>query len=126
MKRTRKRLFTIGIPVFAVGVVLLGEALLFSGCDNWNSYVACRSYCSKHFEYSDKAPTGNETDTCVSDCQDSIDNNCGAEHQAAVNETIGKCTEKSCGELAACMVFDAAPDFWAFSAARRVWHQILR
>ena len=110
MRNLMKRLLTTVIPVVAVGAILLGEAMLFSGCDDLNSYFACQSYCTKHFECSNEDPTGDESNACVSDCQDSIDNNCGPEHQAEVNETIGKCTENSCSTFATCMVFDAAPD----------------
>ena len=103
---------TIGTLVF-----LLSAGLAGSGCeamDNWDSRVVCGDYCAKKFDCESHSPTGSETNDCVGACRNSIEDNCGNEHQAAANDRIGECVDKGCVEFWACMIFDTAPDCFGF------------
>ena len=104
---------------FRIGsfVLLLSGGLMGSGCetmDDFDSHVVCHDYCSKKFACASHDATGAETEACVDSCRDSIENNCGNEHQAAANDRIAECVDKSCLEFWACMVFDPAPGCFGF------------
>lgn len=109
MTSSMRYLHTAAVPLSAV--------LMGSGCevfDDANSQRTCQEYCSKKFDCGNRQPTENETNTCVGSCRNSIEDNCGNDHQAGANEKIGQCTDKSCAEFGACMVFDAAPECFGF------------
>lgn len=93
-------------------------AILFSACtetlDNIDSRVACSEYCSKSFQCDGVNPSRNQTSDCVRSCRSSIEEECGNVHQAAANDAIRGCVDYACTEFAACMVFDAAPECFAF------------
>lgn len=78
--------------------------------DDIESGIACKQFCKKSFECDEYNPTRNETRECVSDCRATIDNECGAENQAAVNEQIMECKDRSCGDFRVCMVFETGPE----------------
>lgn len=102
---------------FAAVALLLAVGLTGPGCDsvdNFNSQVACSHYCSKNFDCQDKTPTGDESSTCIGKCRNSIEDECGNEHQDAANKKIEECVDKGCADFWACMVFDAAPNCYGF------------
>jgi hypothetical protein len=95
-------------------VVLLSGGLAGSGCDDFDSHVVCHDYCAKKFACASQSPTDAENETCVNGCRNSIENNCGNEHQAAANDKIAECVDKSCVEFWSCMVFETAPGCFGF------------
>ncbi|HPS31749.1 MAG TPA: hypothetical protein PLZ43_15950 [bacterium] len=104
-------------PLFATITLLLSATLMMPGCeaaDNFDSRVACHEYCSKNFDCNDKDPSLAETDDCVDSCRNSIEDNCGNEHQAAANDQIEECADKSCVDFWLCMHFDIAPECFGF------------
>jgi hypothetical protein len=117
---------TMKIRVFA-GSMFVAIALVFSlglansGCDatteaidNFDSRVACGHYCTKNFDCQNTTPTGDQTDTCISGCRNSIEDTCGNDNQAAANDQIETCVDKGCAEFWTCMVFSAAPECYGF------------
>ncbi len=82
--------------------------------DNLDSRFACTDYCTKKFECSGDNPTGDEKRECVTACRDTIENDCGNEHQAAVNDKMDECKDQSCGQFYTCMVFETAPECLGF------------
>lgn len=104
-------------PGFVMITILLAAILIMSSCDaadNFNSRIACRKYCSKNFDCKDEDPSFSETNDCVDSCRDSIENNCGNEHQAAANDQIEECVDKSCVDFWLCMHFDVAAECFGF------------
>ena len=96
------------------------SALLLAGAgcglvDNFSSEVNCARYCSKDADCDNVDPTGAETDACIASCRDSIEDNCGNDHQADANDQIGDCVDMACPEFLACMVFEAAPACFGFA-----------
>ena len=116
MKRFTKHSRVAGGALLVAGaLVLLGGLMGSCGAvDDFNSRLACEDYCAKRFECLNQTPTGDETSTCVSACRNSIEDNCGNEHQAAANDKINECVDKGCVEFGACMVFGAAPECFGF------------
>lgn len=121
MKYFPKRVLRSVAPLFAAAVLLLSAGLLGTGCDNaqeavdnFDSRAACDDYCSKKFDCADQTPTSAETSACVGACRNSIEDNCGNEHQAAANDAIGDCVDKGCADFWGCMTFDAAPECYGF------------
>jgi hypothetical protein len=107
-------LIRLGGLLFCVGSVGAAGAGCTEAVDNVQSDINCRAYCNKKAACRDTSPSASETSTCVRSCRDSIENNCGNEHQAAANEAIAECVDRSCGEFAGCMVFAAAPECFGF------------
>jgi len=108
---------TAGRPMFAVAALWLTASLIGScgeAMDNFNSQIACQDYSAKKFDCENRTPTGDETDASVSACRNSIEDNCGNEHQAAANDKIAECVDKGCADFWACMVFEAAPECFGF------------
>ncbi len=93
----------------AVGLLVSCEA-----SDNLGSRIACSQYCSKDFDCQSVDPSTDEYASCVSECRDSIENNCGNDFQSAANDTIHECVDKSCTDFYTCMVFEAAPTCFGF------------
>ena len=89
-----------------------------TGCgviNDFSSEVNCREYCAKDFDCDQHDPTSDETDACVDECRDSIEDTCGNDNQADANDQIGDCVDLSCTEFRACMVFEAAPACFGFA-----------
>jgi hypothetical protein len=87
------------------------------GIDDFDTkYFACHDHCVKKFQCEDHDPSDDDTDICVSDCRNSLEDNCGNENQAAANDKIGECVDKNCLEFWACMVLDSAPDCLDFAS----------
>jgi len=103
---------------FGAGALLLPAlcvCLMGPGCGNdFNARIACQDYCTKKFSCENRNPTGDETRACVGACRNSIENNCGNEHQAAATEKIEECVDKGCVEFLVCLVFSAAPACFGF------------
>ncbi|MBK8011663.1 MAG: hypothetical protein IPK13_09940 [Deltaproteobacteria bacterium] len=98
-----------------VALAMLPIELMGCGAvDNINSEVVCGDYCGKKYACANQAPTSDERSGCVTSCRNSIENNCGNEHQAAANDRIGECVDKACAEFWPCMVLDAAPSCFGF------------
>ncbi len=119
MKRffMKKDMFVFTAYGFAMITILLAATLIMSSCDaadNFNSRIACRKYCSKSFDCKDQDPSSSETNDCVDSCRDSIENNCGNEHQAAANDQINDCVDKGCVDFWLCMYFEVAPECFGF------------
>ena len=122
MKRLMKHVCMAGVPMFAALALLFSAGLMMVSCgddaeeaiDNFNSEVACGDFCTKRFECENHDPTDEETDECVSTCRNSIENNCGNEHQEAANDKIEECVDQDCGSFWVCMVFEAAPECFGF------------
>ncbi|EKD52069.1 MAG: hypothetical protein ACD_62C00124G0005 [uncultured bacterium] len=111
----------VGVKGLAALVFLLFVSLLFVDCggaqetiDNWDSQVTCGDYCTKKFDCEDTDPTSDETDTCVSECRNSIEDDCGNENQAAANDKINECVAMGCADFWSCLVFDVAPECFGF------------
>ena len=104
----------------AVALVLALSAFvgLTASCgetiDNFNSEASCKDYCAKSFDCNNQSPTSGETDTCVGNCRNAIEDNCGNDNQAAANDKINECVDKGCVEFWGCMVFDTAPECFGF------------
>jgi len=98
-------------------VALLLSASL-TGCgetiDNFNSEAICGDYCSKKFDCDDQEPTSNDTDVCVNNCRNSIEDDCGNDNQQDANDKIAECVDLSCDGFWTCMVFEAAPECFGF------------
>ena len=96
--------------------ILLATAALAStgSClldeDDFDSRTACRKYCTKMFECDDVEPKGSERRACVSGCRETIGDECGEEHQPAVNDRVMECEDQSCSGFWACMIFEPAPE----------------
>ena len=121
MKNLIRHACKIGVPRFAAVALLLSVGLMGLGCesatkakDNFDSRLTCGDYCAKNFGCATHEPTSDETDTCVSNCRKSIEDNCGNEHQAAANDKVDECIDKGCAEFRVCMVFEAAPGCFGF------------
>ncbi len=119
MRSWLKHAFTALAPILAAGALLVSFGLM--GCevtqeaaDDFSSEVTCGAYCDKRFDCEDHEPSSNERDTCVSECRNSIEDDCGNDHQAAANEKIDECVDRGCTEFWACMVFEAAPECFDF------------
>ena len=119
MKSQLKHAFTFAGPAAAAGALLLTIGLM--GCeitqetvDDVSSEAICGDYCDKSFDCGDYDPSSAENDTCISQCRDSIEDNCGNDHQLAANDRIKECVDLGCAEFWACMVFDAAPECFDF------------
>jgi hypothetical protein len=82
--------------------------------DNVSSEASCRDYCDKKFDCEDYEQNTNEIDACVNECRDSIEDNCGNNHQADAKDKIDECVDRSCIDFWSCMVFDAAPSCFNF------------
>lgn len=109
-------------PVLAVITLLSAAGLMAFGCDdakkakdNFDSRITCEKYCNKKFDCADQDASGDESDTCVSACRNSIEDKCGNNHQAAANAKIETCVDKGCAEFTVCMVFEAAPECFGFT-----------
>jgi hypothetical protein len=118
MTQPMKPIPTFRLPRLALLPLLLAVGWLGSGCgeeiDDFESQAACRDYCAKSFDCDNYVPTSAETDDCVADCRNAIEDECGNEHQAAANDQIQQCVDMGCTDFHACMVFDAAPECYGF------------
>ena len=110
-----------GTAAVAATLVLLALGLAGPACevareakDDFDSHIACQDYCAKAYACKNHTPTTDETSSCVSACRNSIENNCGNDHQAAANDKIGECVDKGCVDFWGCMVFQAAPECYGF------------
>jgi hypothetical protein len=119
MRSLLKLTFTVAGPAFAAYAILLSVCL--TGCevtqeaaDDVRSEAVCGSYCDKRFDCEDLDPSSGENDACVSECRDSIEDNCGNDYQSAANDKIEECVDLSCDEFWTCMFFDAAPECFDF------------
>jgi hypothetical protein len=108
--------------IFTLFLLLLSTGLMIISCgkeaeeaiDNFDSRVACEHYCDRAFECANADPSSEEIGDCISDCRDSIENNCGNEHQAEANDKIEDCVDENCVGFGTCMVFEAAPECFGF------------
>lgn len=98
--------------------VLIALAFTAGGCkeaiDDQNSEAECNAYCAKSFDCGETEPTTEQTETCVANCRDSIEDNCGNDNQAEANAKIDECVDLACVEFATCMVLDVAPECFDF------------
>ena len=113
-----KRALIVGSLIalcFALGLMIAcGGEQSKENKANFNSQVACNHYCSKHFDCENVTPSQDDTDTCVSNCRNDIEDNCGNDNQQAANDKIEECVDKNCTEFGTCMVFDASPTCFGF------------
>jgi hypothetical protein len=114
-----KQVSMVWVPTFVTIALLLSVGLMMASCgteakDNFDSAVACNHYCDKKFECLNADQSSDEHNACVSECRDSIENQCGNEHQAAANDKIEECVDQNCGSFWVCMVFEAAPECLGF------------
>lgn len=103
----------------ALTTLIAGLGLAFTmSCaiqkDNFETRIACNDYCDKKFECDGADPTRDEKRACRTDCRETIENECGNEHQAAVNDKMAECKDQSCGGFWTCMVFETAPQCLGF------------
>ncbi len=117
MTQSVKQSHLLAGSMVAAGVLLLSAGLT-SSCgeeiDNFNSEITCSDYCDKKADCNNSDPSNNEIDACIDSCRNSIEDDCGNEHQAAANDQIGECVDKGCTDFWACMIFDAAPECYGF------------
>jgi hypothetical protein len=114
-----KQVSRVGVPMFVTVALLFSVGLMMGSCgtetiDNFNSAVACSHYCDKKFECLNADPSNDETNNCIHECRDTIENQCGNENQAAANDKIEECVDQGCNDFWACMVFEAAPECLGF------------
>jgi hypothetical protein len=105
-------------------IIILAVPFVFistGGCDNTKeaidnlgSRIQCADYCDKKADCASSEDSSESRDDCISDCRQSIEDNCGNEHQEAANDKIDECVDKNCIEFTACMVFEAAPECFGF------------
>ncbi len=117
MNTVRRRLLALTGPALLAGGMLfsLGHAVSCGeDIDDWNSNAVCRDYCAKKYDCDNSNPSNAEVEACVGACRQSIENECGNEHQAAANDRIGECVDMGCTDFWACMVFDTAPECYGF------------
>jgi hypothetical protein len=117
-----KKAHVMGMLVSVASALLL--SLVLAGCEGSSvresidnietKNFICKDYCEKKFDCANQTPTNDEAKSCVKDCSNAIENNCGNEHQAAANDKIGECVDKSCTDFWACMVFETAPECFGF------------
>lgn len=103
--------------LITLSAILLLIGAMSAGCkasDDIDSYFVCKDYCSKKFDCESANPSTDEKNACVDDCRSSIENDCGNDHQAAANDRIAECVDKSCVEFWSCMVFEASPACFGF------------
>lgn len=120
MNNRMKQIGRVNALMFAALMLLLSVDLI--GCDafsdaknNFDSKNTCEDYCSKKFDCADHNPTGDESDSCVSSCRNSMEDNCGNDNQADANDQINACVDKNCADFGSCMVFEAAPECFGFA-----------
>jgi hypothetical protein len=101
--------------------VLLAVALIGIACeeageikDDFDSSVVCGDFCDKKFDCADTKPSDVEKKACVDKCRNSIEDDCGNDHQEAATEQIAECVDMGCTEFSACMIFDVAPECFGF------------
>lgn len=118
----RHSAFAYARPILAA-VALVTTGLLSVGCedtkeakDNFDSRIVCNDYCDKKSDCASSSMSDGEITDCVASCRNSIENNCGNEHQEEANDTLGQCVDQSCAEFTACIVFDAAPECFGFAS----------
>jgi hypothetical protein len=119
MKFNNTKPCKLQIPGIAMTVMWLAASLAGLSCetvDDITSRVACSSYCDKKAACDGEELSKDEEDACENSCRDSIENNCGNEHQGAANDKINECVDKACGEFLTCMVFEAAPECFGFAS----------
>ncbi len=119
MKSLMKQVSMVGVPMFVTVALLFSVGLMMGSCgtdaeNDFNSAVACNHYCTKAFSCVGADPTREVIDDCINTCRDNIENNCGNEHQAAVNDMVEECVDQNCSSFLACMVFEAAPECLGF------------
>lgn len=122
MSETTKYTHMIQGGMFATATALLLLGLTSVSCgtvveetyDNIDSRVNCRAYCDKTADCNNEQPSNDETQACITSCRDSIEDECGNEHQADANDQIGECVDMGCTDFRACMVFDLAPECYGF------------
>ncbi len=121
MKNSSREVKRVWGSALATVASLLAFGLVASGCesvteakDNFDSRATSEGYCAKKFDCANHTPTSAETDACVGDARNSIEDNCGNDHQAAANDRINECVDMGCGEFQVCMVFEAAPECFGF------------
>ena len=98
----------------AAAVLAVAAGLGATGCDDFNSMVACQQYCTRNFECIDVTPSDERYSDCVANCRNSIEDRCGDENQAAANDHIFECVDQGCAAFWTCMVFSAAPECYGF------------
>lgn len=108
-----------GMLAAATALLLLGLTSVSCGkaeetFDNIDSRVSCREYCNKKADCNDERASDDETQACVDACRDSIEDECGNDHQADANDKIGECVDMACGEFWGCMVYEADPECFGF------------
>lgn len=117
MSTNTSRMMTLLSRLSGAGAVL-AMGLFLPACkeagDDFNSEVSCQSYCAKKFDCDELNPTSDETNECVNSCRNSIEDECGNDNQAAANDQIDICVDKSCDEFWVCMVFETAPECFGF------------
>jgi hypothetical protein len=107
--------------MFATISLLLFVGLMAPGCDsvqetidNLDAQSTCSDYCAKVYDCDNVVPTSDETDSCVTSCRNSLEDNCGNENQAAAVDKVEECVDKGCVDFLSCMVFDVAPECFGF------------
>lgn len=104
-------------PRAGAGILLL-TVLALSACgeklDDVNSEAACTNYCDKMFACDELDPTSDEQETCVSECRDTIENECGNDAQSGANTIIQECVDLACDDFWPCMVYEEAPECFDF------------
>jgi hypothetical protein len=122
MKNEMKNVYVVGGGLSVVAALLLSVGLF--GCEGSSvresidnietKHFVCDDYCDKKFGCMNQTPTSEASNTCVKDCSNTIENNCGNEHQAAANDKMGECVDKSCANFLTCLVFESAPECFGF------------
>ncbi len=86
--------------------------------DDVNSEAACSNYCDKMYACDEYDATSDEEATCVSECRDTIENECGNDAQGEANTIIQECVDLACDDFWPCMVYEEAPECFEFVPER--------
>lgn len=100
---------------FATFLGVLGLGGCGETIDDYDSETTCQGYCAKQYDCDDYTPSTTETDACVASCRNAIEDKCGNDDQAAANELINACVDKSCDEFDTCMGDTSQPECFDFA-----------
>ena len=107
-------IFAVFMLLFPVGLISSCGEDAEEKIDDYDSHVACEHYCTKKFECANTDPSSDQTSNCISNCRESIENNCGNENQEAANDRIEDCVDQNCIGFWTCMIFEASPECFGF------------
>jgi hypothetical protein len=83
----------------AIALGLLAAVACGNGTGDVRVGMTCEAYCEHAHDCNDNV----DTDACIDDCRDTIDD-CMADEQEQALDDLDHCSAESCNDLAACTV----------------------